>query len=75
MARKIDLDKHIWEGWTVSDFIEDLEPSLDLIMGGGSYIEIKTERELNNWCISNQPYYKQHIPEVVQYFKQKYNIR
>ena len=23
---KMNRDKHIWEGWTVGDFIDDLEP-------------------------------------------------
>ena len=22
----VDRDKHIWEGWTVGDFIDDIEP-------------------------------------------------
>ena len=31
------IDKHIWEGWTVKDFIEALKPELDLIMTGRSW--------------------------------------
>lgn len=30
--------KHVWEGWRVCDFINALEPSVDLIMSGKSYI-------------------------------------
>ena len=25
----MNRDKHIWEGWTVGDFIDDLEPFFD----------------------------------------------
>ena len=30
----IDLQKHIWEGWTVGDFVERLAPELDRIYVG-----------------------------------------
>ncbi len=26
---KINLDKHIWEGWTVGAYINDLEPMFE----------------------------------------------
>lgn len=32
----IDLQKHIWEGWTVGDFVDRLAPELDRIMSGRS---------------------------------------
>ena len=32
-------------------------------------------KELANWCKDNQPYYKKEIPEVVNYFAEKYNIK
>ena len=25
-------NRHVWEGWTVGDFIEDLKPELDLMV-------------------------------------------
>lgn len=69
-----NLDKHIWEGWTVQDFIEDLEPVFNMIMSNRSHIRpFKTDSELKTWCKDNQPYYKKHIPEVFNYFKQKMN--
>ena len=27
----MNRDKHIWEGWTVGDFIDDLEPLFNII--------------------------------------------
>lgn len=70
----IDLSKHIWEGWTVQDFIDELEPQFKLIMNNGSWMPPFTdERLLKNWCKDNQPYYKKHIPEVFGYFKKKLN--
>jgi 2-polyprenyl-3-methyl-5-hydroxy-6-metoxy-1,4-benzoquinol methylase len=70
----INLNKHIWEGWTVESFIIDLEPILDMIMAEKSYQKIKNSKELKEWLKSNQPYYKKHIPEVYNYFKDKYKL-
>lgn len=36
MATRINKDKHVWEGWTVGDFIEELEPVVAMIMDGQS---------------------------------------
>jgi hypothetical protein len=67
-----NLDKHIWEGWLVSDFIESLEPEFNMIMSNSSWREpFKDINELKTWCMDNQPYYKKHIPEVFNYFKNK----
>ena len=67
-------DRHIWEGWMVQDFINELEPLFDMIQLNRSYIkQFKTDKELKQWCIDNQPYYKKHIPEVFNYFKLKLN--
>lgn len=72
----VNLNKEIWEGWTVQDFIDELEPSLDAIMSGRSYIKpFKTKSELTSWCTDNQPYYKKAISDVSAYFAQKYSIR
>lgn len=66
------LDRHIWEGWTVQDFIDELEPMFDRIMDNKSWEKpFKDDKELKEWCKSNQPYYKKHIPEVFSYFKKK----
>lgn len=73
---KIDYDKHIWEGWTVRNFIDELEPSFDAIMNSTSWQRPFTTRaEVKEWCMDNQPYYKKYIKEVVDYFCRKYNIR
>jgi len=67
--------KHIWEGWTVQDFINDLEPIFNMIMSNKSYIKpFKTKEEVKKWCMQNQPYYKKYIPEVVNYFVKKANL-
>ena len=59
-----DYSKHIWEGWTVQDFIDALEFPF-------SFKSFKTKQELKDWCKSEQPYYKKHIPEVYDYFLKK----
>ena len=72
----MNLNKHIWEGWTVQDFINELEPTLNTIQLGASWKRpIETKTALKEWCIDNQPYYKKHIPEVVNYFANKFNIK
>lgn len=72
----INLEKHIWEGWCVIDFINELEPILDNVMKNnfGKSI-IKNKADLKKWCMENQPYYKKYIPEVVQYFSERYKMK
>jgi len=72
----INLNKHVWEGWTVGNFIEELEPIFDMVQQGGGWDKPKTTKaEVKKWCMDNQPYYKKHIPEVVSYFCDRYGIR
>lgn len=67
-----NLTKHIWDGWTVQDFINELEPSFNIIMNGQSWKKPFTNREeIKKWCMENQPYYKKYIKEVVDYFTNK----
>ena len=56
--------RHVWEGWTVQDFIDALEYPF-------SNKKFKTKEEVKEWCKSEQPYYKKHIPEVCKYFTKK----
>ena len=71
-----DLNRHIWEGWTVQDFIDQLEPNLDIIQNGNSWQKPFVDKtKLKQWCMDNQPYYKKYIPEVVNYLAKKYNIK
>ena len=73
---KINYNKHIWEGWTVQDFINELEPIVDMIMNHNSWQQpLTTKEELKKWCADNQPYYKRPIKDVIEYFAQKYNLK
>ena len=63
----MENDKHIWEGWYVSDFIESLEVTFP-------YQTFKTKDEVRAWCKDEQPYYKKHIPEVANHFIKKVNL-
>lgn len=68
----MNLSKHIWEGWTAQDFVDELEPSFNQIMSNGSWMKpFKSKEELKTWIMDNQPYYKKHIPEVYKYFLNK----
>jgi hypothetical protein len=59
-----DTSKHIWEGWTVQDFIDHLEIPFQ-------YQTFKDKKEVRDWCKDNQPYYKKHIPGVANHFIKK----
>lgn len=61
---KMKKDRHIWEGWTVQDFIDNLEVTF-------KYQTFNSKDELKAWCKSEQPYYKKHIPEVYNHFLKK----
>lgn len=75
MKTEIDFSKHIWEGWTVEDFIDALAPQVSVIMNGQSWRRhFKTKVELGAWCADNQPYYKKPVPEVVDYFASLYRL-
>lgn len=75
MTKIINFEKHVSEGWTVGDFIEDLEPMVNMIMNNQNIQKpFKDRNELKLWCMDNQPYYKKYIPEVVNYFAIKYGI-
>ena len=71
----IELNREVWEGWTVKDFITDLEPSIEVIMEDkGIIFKFTSKEELKKYCRENQPYYKKNIPEVIKYFSKKYNL-
>ena len=73
---KIDYNKHIWEGWTVQSFIDELDFLVEQVMNNQSYTtKIQTKKELKAFCMDNQPYYKKYIPEVVNHFAQQYNLK
>lgn len=59
-------NKHLWEGWTVQNFIDELD-----IIFPFAKNSLKTKEEVKKWCKSNQPYYKKNIPEVNKYFCNK----
>lgn len=68
-------DRHIYEGWKISDFIEALEPQFNMINQNSSWQKgFESYDNLKKWCKDNQPYYKKHIPEVYNYFKKKVKL-
>jgi hypothetical protein len=68
-------NRHVYEGWHVSDFIEELEWQFDLIMSGQSFRKpFTTKAEIKEWTKDNQPYYKKAITEVVNYFTNKAGV-
>jgi hypothetical protein len=72
----MNLQKHIWEGWRVIDFINELEPIITMIQNNNSWQKpFENKIELKEWCMDNQPYYKKYVPEVVSYFSNKFNIK
>ena len=71
-----ELQKIVWEGWTVQNFIDELSDQIDMIMRGESWQEpFKTKAELSAFIKDNQPYYKKTIPGVNAYFAKKYGLK
>ena len=76
IMNEINLQRDVYEGWTPQDFIDDLAPQLSIIMCGNSWRDpIRTKEDLKAWCMDNQPYTKKHIPEIVEHFAHKYNLK
>lgn len=72
----IDMKREVWEGWTVEDFIESIEPELDMIMHGEAIRKpFTTKAEMEKYAAYTQPYYKKTIPDVIEYFAEKYNLK
>ena len=41
----MNKDKHVWEGWTVGDFIDELEITF-------KFQSFKSKNDLKDWCLS-----------------------
>tara|TARA_R100000541_G_scaffold57855_1_gene68333 strand:- start:123 stop:335 length:213 start_codon:yes stop_codon:yes gene_type:complete len=67
----MNKDKHIWEGWTVGDFINDIKPSFEIRNKYYRNAGFENKEQLKKWVVSEQPYYKKYIPEVYRYFLYK----
>ena len=48
----VDRDKHIWEGWTVGHFIDDIEPIFDMAI------------HINRQPFTNKAELKQWVKEI-----------
>ena len=74
----VNVEKHIWEGWRVIDFINHIEPTLEIILSNhrdSFYCDkkpFKSMDEFNSSVKMEQPYYSKYIPGVVSYFTRKY---
>ena len=67
----MNRDKHIWEGWTVGDFVDDVEPVFNWTLKQYGKKHWGNKANLKKWVKDEQPYYKKHIPEVYEYFLTK----
>ena len=73
---KINMDREVWEGWTVRDFIDYMEPLMDEIMLGRSlHKPFVTKTQMAMFVTSNQSGYKKKIPEVIEYFAERYCLQ
>lgn len=71
----MNLNRVIWEGWTPQDFIDDLQPIFDMIMSNNSHQKpFDSNEELKKWCREHQPFYKKHVPEVYNHFKNQMSL-
>lgn len=63
--KEVNFDKEIWEGWTVSDFIESVQ---FVVLQKAITNQLHTKQELKDLLKDEQPYYKKHIPDVYNHF-------
>jgi hypothetical protein len=72
----MNLNREVWEGWTVQMFIDSVSDIIKMIMEGYAItFPFLSKYELKVWLKNNQPYYKKDIPEVIGYFSKKYNLK
>jgi len=57
------MSRHIWEGWTAQDFIDEVSVDFE------RWPHINDPKKLREEIRYAQPYYKKHIPEVYKHFK------
>ena len=62
MATKVNMDRHVREGWTVGAFIRELAPQVEMIMSGQSWREPFRNKQ-------------ERIPEVNSHFAKMYNLK
>lgn len=70
---KLDLDRVVYEGYTVGDMIRFVEPELKRAIRLGRP-SVATRKELAEFCRRNQPYTSRRVPGMVPYFAKKYGI-
>ena len=76
--KKNNLEKVVYRGKRVIDFINELEPNVERILRACKTQE-KTpfngsKTNLKNWLMDNQEGYNGYIAEVFNYFAQKCKI-
>ena len=74
--KSADLDKEVWEGWTVRDFILEQLPVMDMIMSGQAIQKpFKSKAEMQKYLNEERPYYKRTIPEETAFFAERYGLK
>lgn len=61
----------IFEGWTVQDFIDHLEPLFADRSDTANFFyttSFENREDIKKWCMHNQPFCGKYIKEVVDYF-------
>lgn len=71
----IDLNREVYNSWTVGNIINNLHQSTIVIMAGSGWTpKFKTVEDLTKWLNRNfAPYYS--APEVIEYFTIKYKLK
>ena len=70
----VNLDRNIFEGWTIGDFAYYIEENTNFINLVNNDI-LKTKEDVKKYCRLNQPYTTKGANLTAQYLCQKYNIR
>lgn len=72
---KINLTKHIWEGWTVGDFINELSWQIEMIMNGNTTQKTFTNKRAGRMVRVQSTILQEKIADVNNYFANKYCLK
>lgn len=76
MAAKVNLNKHIWEGWTVGAIHDDMRWDADNIQKGNScrHKPFKTQKEIAEWFKNEYPNWKKAANDIAKLIGEDYGL-
>ena len=75
MAAKVNLNKEIWEGWTVGSIYKDVKPIADMIQRGESWKKpFKSQKDVAEWFKNDYPNWKKAANDIAKLLGDDYGL-